>query len=67
MKRYALFIVMAALLVMMIAVGSAYLSSASRGEERHPMQEFTAYTLPRRMRASTTSVSISSSSRRSRS
>ncbi len=53
MKRYALFIVMAALLVMMIAVGSAYLSSASRGEERHPMQEFTAYTsLPAEISAS---------------
>ena len=44
MKRYSLFIVMTALLVILIAAGSAYLSSGSRGTEHHPMQTFTAYT-----------------------
>ena len=44
MKRYALFIVITALLVIMIAAGSAFLSSGARGVQHHPMQELTAYT-----------------------
>ena len=44
MKRYMLFIMIAVILVTMIAAGSAYLSSGTRGVQRHPMQEITAYT-----------------------
>ena len=44
MKRYTLFIVVIALLVTIIAAGSAFLSSGSPAVKRHPMQEFTAYT-----------------------
>ncbi len=44
MKRYTLFIVVIALLVTMIAAGSALLSSGSPTVKRHPMQELTAYT-----------------------
>jgi len=45
MKRYSLFIVMTALLVISIAAGSAYLSSGSReAKYHHPMRGFTAYT-----------------------
>ena len=44
MKRYVLFIAMTALLVISVAAGSAFLSSGSRGEDHHPMQEITAYT-----------------------
>ena len=44
MKRYTLFIVITALLVIMIAAGSAFLSSGARGVQHHPMQELTAYT-----------------------
>ena len=39
MKRYSLFIVMTALLVISIAAGSAYLSSGSReAKYHHPMR-----------------------------
>lgn len=45
MKRYTLFIMITALLVIVIAAGSAYLSSGLRTTvQRHPMQELTAYT-----------------------
>ena len=44
MKRYTLFILMIALLVTIIAAGSAFLSSGSPAVKRHPMQELTAYT-----------------------
>ena len=44
MKRYTLFIVVIALLVTIIAAGSAFLSSGSPAVKRHPMQELTAYT-----------------------
>ena len=45
MKRYTLFIIVTALLVSIIAAGSAYLaSSGSRNVQRRPMQEFLAYT-----------------------
>lgn len=44
MKRYTLFTMMTALLVIIIAAGSAYLSSGTRTIQRHPMHEITAYT-----------------------
>ena len=44
MKRYTLVLVTVVLLVTMIAVGSTFLSSGKSGVQRHPMQEFTAYT-----------------------
>lgn len=44
MKRYVLLIMMTALLVIVIAIGSAVLPSGTRGVERHPMQEIDAYT-----------------------
>jgi len=45
MKRYTLFIILTALLVCIVAAGSAYLaSSGSRNAQRRPMQEFVAYT-----------------------
>ena len=45
MKRYTLFIIVTALLVSIIAAGSAYLASSDSSRTlRHPMQEITAYT-----------------------
>ena len=44
MKRYTLFIMMTVLLVIIVAAGSAYLSSGLRTVQRRPMQEITAYT-----------------------
>lgn len=44
MRRYTLFIMMTVLLVIIVAAGSAYLSSGLRTVQRRPMQEITAYT-----------------------
>ena len=44
MKRNTLSIIVIALLVTIIAAGSAFLSSGTPAENRHPMQELVAYT-----------------------
>lgn len=44
MKRNTLSIIVIALLVTIIAAGSAFLSSGTPAEKRHPMQELVAYT-----------------------